>query len=196
MKKLKLLLLSFLLSSQVFADPIIFNVGPNNPTIGTNDTSFGSDAWSNPGNITSSDNLYATCNSVDGNNTNYLKGSAYGFNIPTGALIQGIVVEVEKKSNVNPIVDAVAKIVKNGVITGTEHKKSGSWPTSDTVFSYGSSVDLWGTNWSAQDINNSNFGFVISGFNAGTGAIIVSVDHIRITVYYIFATVLYKSRMQ
>ncbi len=56
----------------------------------------------------------------------------------------------------------IIKIVKNGVITGENKSTGASLPASDTYVSYGNSTDLWGETWTAEDINNGNFGFVFS----------------------------------
>lgn len=196
MRKLAIFLSALLFLSPLHAAPIVFSQGPLNPGTGTDDSSFGSDVWTNPGNITLSDNSYATCSSIDGNNTHYLKGSNYSFALPSGAIVVGIQVDIEKKTSVGGMVDIVVKLVKGGVVVGTDHKKTGQWATSDTVYTYGGATDLWGVFWQAADINSATFGVVISGFNAGTGSFTASIDHIKITVYYIFGTVLYKSRIQ
>ena len=55
-------------------------------------------------------------------------------------------------------------------------------PLSDTYISYGSSTDLWGETWANTDINDIDFGVVLSlNMGARTTAFI---DHIRITVSY------------
>jgi len=59
------------------------------------------------------------------------------------------------------------------------------WETTDTIKQYGSSSDLWDETWIIDDINNSNFGIVLSSeviaFESNGVAL---VDHIQITVYY------------
>lgn len=68
--------------------------GPNSPATGVNNATTGQNAWTNPGNITASDNAYAT---VSGSGTtNYLFATGFGFNIAGPANVDGIQVEIEK----------------------------------------------------------------------------------------------------
>jgi hypothetical protein len=96
----------------------------------------------------------------------------------------GIVVEIERKaSGASVAQDNRVRIVKGGTI-GTTDKASGSaWPTIDAYASYGADDDLWGETWTDSDINDSGFGVALSAIGLGNGQ--ASVDHIRITVYYL-----------
>lgn len=116
--------------------------------------------------------------------THYLKATNFGFSIPTGAAISGIVVEIERKeSAANVARDNRVRIVKGGTIGTTDKASASEWPTTDTYATYGSDVDLWGETWTVADINSSNFGVAISAMGLGGGT--ASIDHIRITVYYL-----------
>lgn len=179
------------------ADVVIFSIGPNSPTIGASVTGIGAVGWLNASNITSSNNSYATAGLVvDAEQTNYLQGTGYNFTLPAGALVNGIVVEIERSVQDSPgnapVSDFSVRIVKNGSIVGTDHKKPGNWTTTDTVVTYGSSTDLWGVFWQAADVKSSTFGAAISAqMGNPVSSNTVQVDHMRITVYYIFATVIY-----
>ena len=61
----------------------------------------GTVAWTNPMNATTSDNVYATISCPTGI-SHYLKATNFGFSIPTGATINGIVVEIERKQSGSP----------------------------------------------------------------------------------------------
>ncbi len=64
--------------------------------------------------------------------------------------------------------DAEVKLVKSDGSIGIENKaKTGVWPSSDEYFSYGASDDLWSETWSASDINDSDFGVVLSVWEDG-----------------------------
>ena len=89
--------------------------------------------------------------------------------------------------------DNVVKLVKGGTIVGDNKAlTSTDWPNcnSGSCFSsvtYGSPSDLWGTTWTASDINSSNFGVVLSAINSNTNGSrtrIGTVDYIQMTVYY------------
>jgi hypothetical protein len=59
--------------------------------------------------------------------------------------------------------DERARIVKSdGNIGSTEKATQTNITTTDTYYIYGGSSDLWGETWTAEDINDSDFGFVIS----------------------------------
>lgn len=161
--------------------------GPNSAGTGANDASVGSRAWNNPSNIVSSNNTRAFAANA---NTQYLKATNFGFSIPGGATIDGIVVEIERyctDSASNNAKDLEVKIVKGGSIQSTNRADLASnWPLSDAYATYGSSTDLWGTTWTDSDINSSSFGVVIRAdiVNFGKGTVLAEVDHVRITVYY------------
>jgi len=70
--------------------------GPNNPSGTATETGGGTVDWTNPGNITSSDDNRATAVLGKGDTSYYLKGTDFGFSIPSDATIQGIKVEIEK----------------------------------------------------------------------------------------------------
>lgn len=155
------------------------------------DATVGTVAWLNPGNILTSNNGYATVDSEFGNPTsNYLKATNFGFVIPAGATINGILVEIESKVSGSTNTWSNVRIVKGGSISTTT--KSGATNGITTTEGYssipasGAETDLWGETWTADDINSSTFGVVASlSIPVFTQ---VSVDHIRITVYYTEAT--------
>jgi hypothetical protein len=162
--------------------------GPNNPGTGANDTGYGTIAWVNPGNVVSSNDARATAamSSVL-TPTNYLKATNFGFTIPSGATINGIIVEIEKSATAaNRIVDDRVRIVKADGTVGTTDKASATnWTGTDTYATYGSSSDLWGESWTDADINDADFGAVIAARWVSGGATETGrVDHVRITVHY------------
>src|SRR6266545_5605068 len=70
------------------------SAGPNSASSSgdcVNDAAIGTIAWTNPGQVLASDDLYATA-TVDGETTNYLKCTNFGFAIPAASSIDGIVV--------------------------------------------------------------------------------------------------------
>lgn len=163
--------------------------GPRSPATGANVTGVGTLAWSNPGNIVSSNNVRATRN-MDTGTTNYLQGTNFGFSIPDGATIDGIVVEWELGAAFSDdfgwAYDAQVRLVKGGSIVGDNKARpsSSKWPATDAYVSYGSSSDLWGTTWTPADISASNFGAAIAATGTELGPEQATVDHVRITVYY------------
>lgn len=163
--------------------------GPNSSGTAANDASAGFSIWTNPTNVYTSNNVKATNLIYDFNSTHYLKATNFGFSIPSGATIDGIIVEVEvaEPGGLGSISTTEIKLVKGGTISGTSrHGDSSSfWPNSDTYLTYGSSTQLWGLTWTDSDINASNFGVAIRAFNSSLKfQTTIAIDHIRITVYY------------
>ena len=168
------------------------DTGAISPGTMADDATVGTVAWTNPDNAKVSDNNWAELEGFY-EYTHYLKATNFGFSIPTGATINGILVEYQKFSGVElATIDSEVKIVKSNGSIGTTNRADlvNPWiasgnPTSYT--SYGSSSDLWGETWEYTDINDVDFGVVISalvGINDPDFNDIADVDHIRITVYY------------
>jgi MSHA biogenesis protein MshQ len=160
------------------------------PAAAGNCTSLGGAGanWTNPGNAFSSNNSRATA-SVDGTTTDPLQCLNYGFTIPVTAIIQGIEVSLERRSSSTAnggSRDASLFLVKAGAQAGSNGATATIYTTADLVEVHGGPANLWGTTWTAAQINAANFGAVYTGTkpNAAGGAHTVSVDVISITVHY------------
>lgn len=166
--------------------------GPNSPATAVDDNSYGVLVWSNPSNVYSNDGAYAKAESTGPNATHYLKVTNFGFAIPSGATIDGIIVAIEKLgvpgSSPNGVRDSRIRIIKGGTVQSTDLADTSTWwPGTDTYVGYGSPTELWGTTWTDTDINSSNFGVAISAYCNGIPGKLFSrawVDHVRIVVYY------------
>ncbi|OGZ65504.1 MAG: hypothetical protein A2822_04385 [Candidatus Staskawiczbacteria bacterium RIFCSPHIGHO2_01_FULL_41_41] len=163
--------------------------GPNSPSTTADDSGVGIAPWADHANITASDNSPASAiiPAVD-TITHYLKATNFGFSIPAGAIIDGIVVEWERRDadlgGANTKDNAV-RIVKGGTIGSTDKASVSTWPASDAYATYGGSSDLWGETWTVDDINSSTFGAALSARNVTTtSSASPYVDHVRVTVYY------------
>lgn len=157
--------------------------GPNSPATTADDSGTGTATWSDTGNITTSNDTRATVSIDSSNSSHYLKATNFGFSIPAGATINGIVVEWEKGGGGGFDTDNAVRIVKGGTIGSTDKSSLTAWPSSDTYASYGSSSDVWGETWTADDINATTFGAAIS---VKTTAALAgpTIDHVRITIHY------------
>lgn len=163
------------------------NVGPKYPSSGTNQiVGGGTTPWTNPGNITLDDGSNATASTgpTTDSDTDYLRGTTYGFSIPTGATINGILVEPDSSINSGTATwqarlvkaDTAVGSIKLGATNGiTTTPGYTSIPTS------GASTDLWGTTWTPAEINATGFGVQIT---TSADTKVISVDTIRITIYY------------
>ena len=110
--------------------------------------SNGGATWLDYSEVAISDDVYAS-NFADtySDSTGRLRISDFGINIPTGATITGVVVEVEfKASSALDTGQIYAKLYKAGTLSGTEQSlayTTGS--NTDTVYTFGAPNDLWGT---------------------------------------------------
>ncbi len=156
--------------------------GPNYP--GTAATDY----WNNPNNIKADDGL-VTSPSIGG--VEYLLTTNYGFNIPSGAVINGIVVEIEANYYYNGGLGwsylENLQLVKGGTQQGTNKAADAGWQDVNpypTFFikTFGSSTNLWGLSWTIADINASNFGLYMVKTEDPDAQTIF--DFVRITVYY------------
>jgi hypothetical protein len=144
--------------------------------------------WTNPDSTESSNDLYATA-SVDATTTDPLQCLSYGFAIPSNATVLGIEVNVERKSNSTAnggSRDASVRLVKAGVVAGTDKATATAYTAADVVEAHGGPTDLWGTTWTPAEINAANFGAQFSATkpSGAGGAHTVSIDQIQIVVYY------------
>jgi hypothetical protein len=155
----------------------------------TNDGLIGAISWNSPLAAVGSDNSRTSATAlVLGQETNYLIATNFGFSLPASETICGITVEIERSATgfLQAVRDYSVRIVKNGVVTGTDHASSATWPSSDGTQTYGGSGDMWGTTWTPAEINSSGFGIAISADLGGVAVLPTArIDNIRITVHYV-----------
>lgn len=162
--------------------------GANNCAIGVNDTSTGSVAWVTPGNACVASASTSTGNITSTTPSNYLKVTNFGFSIPTGSVIQGIVFTVSRSSTVNKgnrAIDNAVRVVKGGTIGSTDNSNGSNWAT--TPVNYGTTAYLWGDSWTAADVNSTGFGLAISAKSNGANAIVGTISA------FITATITYQA---
>ena len=162
------------------------NTAATYPGTGADDSSIGSLTWASPAHIEGlSGYTYATIHNANGI-THYLKGTNFGFSIPTTANINGIKLDINRSKS-GPVTDNTVKLVKSDGTLGSTNKAGVSWSATYVTATYGGSTDLWGETWAASDINDADFGAVLAAniLMAGTmGTGIAYVSWFNITVYY------------
>ena len=80
--------------------------------------------------------------------------------------------------------DANVQLLKAGSAVGSNKASSSTWGTSASTINYGSSSDLWGTTWTAADLNDSNFGLRFAAKNVAAASATASLDYVSATVTY------------
>jgi hypothetical protein len=161
--------------------------GPLSPSTLTDDASNGGTIpWDTPGNAAASDDVRTVADNPTGSAflTHRLVATGFPFSVPTGATINGILVEWEQLAT-GTVLDAAVRVVKGGTVGSTDRSAATNWPTSEAYVTYGSSSDLWGDTWTDSDVNASDFGAAISATVSAASA--AKIDHVRITVYYTVA---------
>lgn len=156
-------------------------------TVGSNDASVGDMQWVAVEDIYTSNDVYANTEyALSENTSNYLKAQHFDFAIPTGATIDGIEVIIEKHADVEGLIyDNAVYIIKADGSLGSENKYNyDPWAVDDYELVYGGSTDLWSETWSAENINDDDFGVAIQAKNDSKDEAYPLVDHIFITVYY------------
>lgn len=160
--------------------PLVIDISATkSANMGGSDTSYQNEircnnrfnpAWSNPSNISYSDNTYASCTDTssfsppDSSGSAYstgLKGLVFGFTLPSGSVINGIYTEAEMKGSLAYTgydlgLGHLVRLIHP--TSGYSSDRSGFLSSSDTYYSSGNSSDLWGLSWSADDINDASFG--------------------------------------
>ncbi len=163
--------------------------GGTAPGSGTNVDRDGNDAWSDPGNITASNNTYASITlSGGGETSDWLVASGYNLNVPASVTILGIQVEIERHASDEPcafynIIDSSIRLHNGTSLKGDDKKKDGWWSANETCATYGGSTDLWGATWTPSELNNMSV--YCSVENSGTLALNTTayVDTITLRVW-------------
>lgn len=145
--------------------------------------------WTNDTLANSSDDLYAipVANLPNsGNYTDYLKITNFQFSIPSGSIISGIIVNVERSDANGKSKDSKVRIIKGGTIGITDKTLNPAWSGTDAVQNYGWNNDKWGETWLASDINSAGFGFAFAAQRTGGGATptLAKIDQVTITIFY------------
>jgi hypothetical protein len=150
-----------------------------------NDSTVGTIAFSNPENVATSDDTYASAVLLLNEQTNYLKVTNFNLNVPIHSTIDGIIIAFERNATVlNSITDQRIRLVlPSGEISTTEKSTGAVWENTDSYIGFGSSTDTWGETLTPIMVNDRNFGVVMSAkatLLAGTA----NIDHVRVLIYY------------
>ncbi|CAE7860209.1 unnamed protein product [Symbiodinium microadriaticum] len=147
---------------------------------------FSARDWQDTTNGLTDDSLYAfsTFDST-ATITKYLYSSDYGFSIPVDANITGFTASVQKRASGTAQDHFVGLAYPDGTavsITFPGKQDGTNWTTGEGTSNYGNSNDPWNKVWTPSEINDENFGFVISAMgNEGDSPLI---DLCSITVHY------------
>jgi len=147
--------------------------------------------WSNPNWALVSNNAWATAESANAQ-THYLWWDHCGFTIPLTATINGIKVAIERHALADGgaeenVRDAEVKLVRSDetVIDDNRALTENNWEESDTIIEYGGETDKMGYDEVIPaDINDDDFGVVLSAAIKSVTSNTAYVDACTITIYY------------
>ena len=143
--------------------------------------------WTTPANVGADDGAYGqiTAASFDANDLSYLlRATNPSMGVPSGATIDGILVEIERHYAAGTVADEDVCLTKDGSTrVGADKSTGAAFPATDAITSFGGATDLWGTTWTVAEINATTFGVLYKMKATGANAD-GFVDFIRITVYY------------
>lgn len=154
----------------------------------------GSEDWGNTNRAETQNDSGANVTVNDGEVSEYLRCTNYGFAIPNTATINGITVTVRRivsgTGGGSIVDDQVVQLVKANAVTGDNKATTTAYTTAWVDAGYGGAADLWGTTWTPAEVNANNFGvaFATHKVNNNSGNRTVSVDVIRVAVTYTLDT--------
>lgn len=138
--------------------------------------------WTNPTNVYTSDDTRAVYSNTAQDD---LKITGFGFNIPTGATIKGIIVAVEGNGTNATAGNRSIEIgmTKNGTaLAGSRLAAQNLNQTTDTVLSFGNSTNLFSTTLTPAEVNLSTFGILLRAGNTNNGA--RNIDQVTVQVVF------------
>lgn len=167
--------------------------GPRYPaTVATEIGPSGDNDWVTPGNVSANDGSEASITAASYDNLDHsyrLKATNFGFDadIPDGATINGITVEIEQRAlSLSMAQDQEVRLYDStSTLVGDDKKAAGGWPDITTIAVYGGAADMWNSGLDAADIRSANFGVAhIVAATANNADIFI--DFIRVTVDYTY----------
>ncbi|KKM99168.1 hypothetical protein LCGC14_1150580, partial [marine sediment metagenome] len=133
------------------------------------------------------DDLYVSFSASTEDTSDWLRLTDLGFNIPIGATIDGIEVQIEKEATVSSSIKDeeiyLRKTVGQAGINRADTVNYWDIVDDDNYDIYGGPTDLFGTTWTAAEINSADFGVDLYVKYFGGVAAEARIDHVQIIVY-------------
>jgi hypothetical protein len=198
MKLYKLLVACLCLIAGVQAQPTLLTLPTAAASVDIGPPASAGRNWNNPLNVLTlaAPRSVAQIFTVDGQRTDRLYATGFGFAIPATATILGIEAQVVRSVNVNApeisnVTDIEVLLLKAGVpqFAFNQANTVGTWPlrADESSGIYGNPTDLWANTWTPADINDPGFGLCFAAQRiAVPGAIdqSASVNSIRLRIFY------------
>jgi len=151
------------------------------------DCNNNSNPWFHPERILTDDGEYANI-AVQGSTSNTLVVRHFDFDLPTGCIINGIKVSIERKDT-EPgeyqIIDYSIKLCEDCTLKGNNKSTNSIWTTSDVVSEYGGESDKWGVELTESIVEDDSFGWAIQiSDNASKDYPTAYIDYMNMEVFY------------
>lgn len=153
------------------------------------DLADGSFPWMNPNDITLDDNTPASCGVKNDGFTNTISATNYGFAISGGSIISGVTIEAKIMVDTPDTLlwnDNRVALTYLGAEIGTPDTAAANLFTdSYVVYTWGSSIDMWGYALDPTTINDISFGcnFKFQRLDpSNTG--VIYIDYVKMNIYY------------
>lgn len=156
---------------------------------GTISQNSGGVNWTNLNNAKVEDGLTADSGLIGpgggGGSANQVQGTNLGFNLPSSAVIDGIVLRAKVTSGAGSNDSDRIFLLYNGGSTNPANTPNigQNWFGGLKWLTYGNPTSLWGKSWTPADINHTSFGASLST-QINTGTSNAAIDAILVTVYY------------
>ena len=148
--------------------------------------------WTNPQNARVLDGNYASIslsNKLSNYTSQFLVQTQFGFSIPAGAQINGVLVEIYTYYQQADYWAGVRLVRAGSIEASTGHYGNGGVNEPALTWHWepsGGSSDLWAGALSASDVNASNFGCAYRQSENSSTAYYTYADDCRMTVYYLY----------
>jgi hypothetical protein len=164
------------------------HAGPNPGTVAVSVPRTGATgiAWDAPAKALTVDGQYAKSVVTDNEQTELLRVTGYGFNLPATVTIKGVVVQLKRQGD-NKVVDGNIELWLDGAPSDRPKFVASGWPTNIGTHHYGQEVDTWGNDLTPELVGRPGFGTEIWAKrreDAGTGPVAAEVESLLITVWY------------
>lgn len=108
----------------------------------------------------------------------------FKFEIPSDAIIDGIVAEVRRAGS-ERVAEEQIRLHLDSELAPSERAEPMVWSEDLEWVQYGDENDTWGRGWSTEEINSDGFGLAMAlVYTRGAGNARAYVDQVKLTVHY------------
>ncbi|HLG33462.1 MAG TPA: T9SS type A sorting domain-containing protein [Bacteroidia bacterium] len=188
---------SFLLTENIFSQ----SQGPNSPATASYSAlgclACPGSEWNNYNNIQIADGQNAEvelrdfpfCFQTACFYSRYLIAKNFGFAIPAGASVDGVLAAVSCRNAFGGINDTIVQLLSANQPAGNNNSPGNlPWSPLTSVIFYGDTNDLWGLPLTPDSVNDTDFGIAVMVRNSSASPDTAFVDHVQMTVYYSLPT--------